>query len=246
MKKECTNPEIGRMIALYEFDRLSPEDKEKFEAHLLECDVCFQDLYEFSPAVEVMQENIKEFRKAVEVKKTIRERIHEKVFSFFQEVWPFYGKLVKKKPGRKRGLIPVLVGAMIVVLMILIFKPRFLYPPISKDKSKPQRIVIHEPEEMESKATMEKMSEQINVQLSEDKEKIVIVWNKVAGAQFYHVYLIENGMERQLTPETGLRETSLSFPAKEIKFNTNYVLKISYKRKDGARIHLTKEFMLKK
>ncbi|MFQ5769327.1 MAG: zf-HC2 domain-containing protein [bacterium] len=124
--KTCTNPEIGQMIGLYEFDCLSSEEKEKFEAHLLECDACFQDFYEFSPTVKVMQENIVEFRKAVE---PITERMREKVFSFLEDVWHFSGKIIWEKP---KMAIPALAGVGIIVLMTLIFNPDFSIPLLSK------------------------------------------------------------------------------------------------------------------
>jgi len=41
--------EIQELIAAYEFDLLTPEQRIDVEAHVKECDQCFEDLYEFAP-----------------------------------------------------------------------------------------------------------------------------------------------------------------------------------------------------
>jgi len=53
---KCTDQEKAKLIGSYELGLLSREEKERFEAHLLECDACFQDLYELSPAVAMLRE----------------------------------------------------------------------------------------------------------------------------------------------------------------------------------------------
>jgi len=62
---KCINPEFGELITLYEFDKLSREDKRKFEAHLLSCDDCFQNYYELAPVIERIRENPAHFLPAL-------------------------------------------------------------------------------------------------------------------------------------------------------------------------------------
>ena len=40
----CRDPEGRSLLVLYALARCAPEEAEAFEAHMLECDACFQDL----------------------------------------------------------------------------------------------------------------------------------------------------------------------------------------------------------
>ncbi|MBN1559112.1 zf-HC2 domain-containing protein [candidate division KSB1 bacterium] len=46
----------GRLLFLYEFDKLSEADRHRFEKHLFECDYCFQSLHALSPVVTLMRQ----------------------------------------------------------------------------------------------------------------------------------------------------------------------------------------------
>jgi hypothetical protein len=50
----CTDPETGRLIGSHELKLLSDEERVRFEAHLMRCDHCFQDLYRTTPLVAKM------------------------------------------------------------------------------------------------------------------------------------------------------------------------------------------------
>lgn len=58
---KCINPKIGDGLLLYQFGRLSDEEKKSFEAHLLECDCCCQEAYAFGPLVERLKANPQPF-----------------------------------------------------------------------------------------------------------------------------------------------------------------------------------------
>lgn len=47
-----SHEELSPLLAAYELNLLSNEDREKFERHLAECDLCFEDAYSFSPVTE--------------------------------------------------------------------------------------------------------------------------------------------------------------------------------------------------
>ena len=50
-----SHEEISPLLAAYEMDLLTPDVHQEVEAHLAECDVCFEDAYSFSPAAEAMR-----------------------------------------------------------------------------------------------------------------------------------------------------------------------------------------------
>lgn len=52
----CTDPAKGELRGSFELGVLSSEEKQEFEAHLLECDHCFEDLYRSAPVAELVRE----------------------------------------------------------------------------------------------------------------------------------------------------------------------------------------------
>ncbi|MDW7681146.1 MAG: hypothetical protein SCK70_11315, partial [bacterium] len=72
--KKCIDSNIGRLIARYEFELLTANEKNEFEEHVLKCDYCFRELYEFSPAVKIIKENRLQFQKAVTAKVSFYEK----------------------------------------------------------------------------------------------------------------------------------------------------------------------------
>jgi hypothetical protein len=52
----CSEPAKGDLRASFELGVLSPEEKRQFEAHLLECDHCFEDLYRSAPVAELVRD----------------------------------------------------------------------------------------------------------------------------------------------------------------------------------------------
>ncbi len=52
----CTDKKIGMLIGSYELGILTDEEKEQFENHLLECEYCFQNLYQAAPITKLVRE----------------------------------------------------------------------------------------------------------------------------------------------------------------------------------------------
>lgn len=52
----CTDQDIGKLLGSYELGLLSEEERRHFENHLLECEYCFQSLYETAPIANLMRE----------------------------------------------------------------------------------------------------------------------------------------------------------------------------------------------
>ena len=67
----CTDKKLGRLLLLYEFDKLSDEDRQKFEFHVMECDFCFQNIHSLAPVVSLMKEEgelaLQQFEKVEEL-----------------------------------------------------------------------------------------------------------------------------------------------------------------------------------
>ena len=53
----CQYPKIGEMLHAYELNQLDPENREKFEIHLLECEHCFNEVANFEKIAEVMTQD---------------------------------------------------------------------------------------------------------------------------------------------------------------------------------------------
>lgn len=49
MKEYCNNPEAGKLLHAYELSLLSDDEKDLFEAHILECGFCYRELHSFNP-----------------------------------------------------------------------------------------------------------------------------------------------------------------------------------------------------
>ncbi len=249
--KACTNPELGNLIALYEFDKLSQEDRDLFEEHLLECDACYQDLYEFSPAVETMKENIKAFRKAVAPERSILQWLLERSAIISQAARRLFWEPLQPLPQFLRPAIPVLVMAVVVFFIVQIAKVDNEPANLAIDKptvqqSEGQRIVLHEPEVMEAKGSSEiksgldggvqdlstshfetKLAESMKAMKSQDNERIIFSWLQTDSIKVVNIYLIGAGKRVQITPMEGIKGNQFSYPAKELDKATTYTWELA-------------------
>jgi len=263
--KACTNPELGNLIALYEFEKLSQEDRDLFEEHLLECDACYQDLYEFSPAVETIKENIKAFRRAVAQERSILQRLSEKLAIISQAARQLFWEPLQDLPKFLRPAIPVLVTAMVVFLIVQIAKVDKEPANIAIDKptvqqSEGQRIVLHEPQEMEAKGSSEikggldsgaqdlspsyfetKLAESMKAAKSQDSQGIIFSWLQTDSIKVVNVYLIGAGKRVQITPAEGIKGNHFSYPAKELDRAISYSWELTGKLVDGKTFRTQKK-----
>lgn len=74
---KCINPKMKELVSLYQFNLLRGEDKLKVEAHLLECDACFEEVYRLSPTVEIMEEMPEFFLDALQPTEAVTMRINK-------------------------------------------------------------------------------------------------------------------------------------------------------------------------
>ncbi|MFQ5632487.1 MAG: tetratricopeptide repeat protein, partial [bacterium] len=109
----CTEPDIGKLITLYEFDALSGDERRKFESHLLSCDECFQSLYTLSPVVERMRENPERFLPALQKGDSIWAALKEKIVAVARDC----KKAIGRMPVPARIAVPA--TAAITALLFL-------------------------------------------------------------------------------------------------------------------------------
>lgn len=122
----CTNPEIGLLITLYEFDKLSESDRRKFEAHLLSCDTCFQSIYRLSPVIARMRENPQKFLRAFEPKKSVLGALKKKMVGTISDGLKAIGRI----PLPVRIAIPSI--AAVTVLLLVLLQPKTQLPNLAR------------------------------------------------------------------------------------------------------------------
>ncbi len=53
---KCTDPELSKLMTDYCFGDLTDEDKRRaFEAHILDCDACWEEVQRLDAAVKALQ-----------------------------------------------------------------------------------------------------------------------------------------------------------------------------------------------
>ena len=113
---KCTDKKIGKLIFLYEFDKLNQGQRKAFEAHLLECDYCFQNLYTLSPVVKKMRENPQAFLPALSVPERIPFR--KKVRALWDKLVPDISGIPVTVLKPVRIAVPVVAAIIAAVLII--------------------------------------------------------------------------------------------------------------------------------
>jgi len=125
---KCTNPDIGRLITRYEFEMLSDDEKRIFEAHLLECDYCFEDLYSMSQVLETMkkepevfigilEESIKQFEGV-----TLLGRLREKAINVIYSITSFVFSQLREHRAVAFGAA---VSVVVLICSIIILRVPF-------------------------------------------------------------------------------------------------------------------------
>ena len=207
---KCIDPSIGQMIGRYEFDLLTPEEKEIFEAHFIECDACFQDLHSFLPVVNTIKKHRKEFQKSVKDKK---------------EGFQLYKVMTSIKPVR----LAIIVAALILITIISYQINYLLINPRSPGKiahlqGEPQILTPHGPDIQPLRGdslTVQSSIEQsliqsMQVKLDVKKQEISLFWKEVSGVQSYSIILIDQTSQDTIFSMTRVKKSPLIFSFSEI------------------------------
>jgi len=119
----CINPKMKKLVSLYQFDLLDEPEKISVEAHLIECDACFEELYQLSPAIETIEEMPHCFSDALKPRETNTAKVVkffkkarrsimnviDPIFKTFAEWW---------KIPAFRIFAPAMVMALLVLILI--------------------------------------------------------------------------------------------------------------------------------
>jgi len=226
---ECKNPEIGRMIGRYEFDLLTPDEKAQFEAHVLECDACFQELHAFSPAVRTIKKHIRAFRKAVQEEKPR--------FRLFNVLIP-------------QSIVRYAVAAsiLIVVAVVAIHMKDALFGPSVSDEmiashEAPQLLTPHDPDVQALKGDMEIAPSAVRkiligsmrVRVNQDEGTLELMWNPVAGVDAYALCWIDAVSQDTVFSSTEIKNPPFQFSLSRITMDHPYIWRLSG-FSDGKRL----------
>jgi len=251
--KKCKNTAIAIMMGRYEFDLLTPEEKKEFEDHLLNCDYCFRELYEFSPAVKTMNENLSQFRKAVTAK-----------FSFYEKVKSYLPKFIPEPVKPAIPAIGLVIAAIIFVSIIwTVVKPSLIRNQQLTSNSQPAKIVLQDGEEMAHKgdmekftvvdsalvklpepATMKRLNQSMEIRPSVTGDSLIFCWRKFDDVKSYHISLINKNVTVFLTPAQGISDSIFVYAKK----NLNLAQIINWELKavlfNGSHFKTQKKFQL--
>ena len=123
---KCIDSKIKKMVSLYQFNLLDEQQRTKVEAHLLECDACFQELYQLSPVVENLLEMPECFTDALKPRPTHSLHISKYVKDvgdiMKKEIDSFYSlALLLWKKSAFKIIIPAMVA--VIVISFLVYLP---------------------------------------------------------------------------------------------------------------------------
>ncbi|UCC43380.1 MAG: tetratricopeptide repeat protein [Candidatus Zixiibacteriota bacterium] len=106
MSGGCIDRKFEQMLYAWELDILGPEDRQRLEAHLLDCDSCFMKVTEFEKAsLHLSRDRV--------VRQTVLEE-GEREIAVEKTGTPRQSRLLRK---------PALVAAVSLVLLLIILKP---------------------------------------------------------------------------------------------------------------------------
>ena len=122
---KCINPKMKELVSMYQFNLLGGGDKLKVEAHLLECDACFEEVYRLSPTVKMMEEAPEFFLDALQTKEpsamqidNLTHKIRDSFSNLKTQIFPKISELWKVPITRV--LIPV---AAVAIILLIVWSP---------------------------------------------------------------------------------------------------------------------------
>jgi len=258
MSKKCTNPEIGRLLARYEFGKVIKEEKIKFERHLLECEACYKEYYSFLPVTETIKNNIKDFQKAVRPKRHIIDILKNIISTAIREI----SDNVSTMPG------PVKVAIPAIALIVIIIIGYFLGFPghhnnvrliVQKDS---EEFLLHPPENIASKAYGDSLSSLKHGNIAEkdnyiesfvkkmfiekfnERRALIFRWPQVKDIDYYQHYLSQARDQEVISPVETLTDTLFMYPIENIPKNQTMVWNLIVCYEDGNKFIVTKKFKI--
>ena len=119
---KCIDPKMKKLVSLYQFNMLGEEEKFSVEDHLLECDACFEEVYRFCPAVEIVEDKPEFFLNALQPKTSLAMRMIDSFKRFIRGTVDLRKNIFAKiDQGFKKPAIRILVPAIATALLLIIF-----------------------------------------------------------------------------------------------------------------------------
>lgn len=123
---KCTNPELGAMITRYELGLLTDAERQKFEEHLLSCNACFADFYEFLPVAQTMKSHPQECLEALAAPVGWAASLRQ----FRLAVWAELDALCEHASVRAAGY--AFASAVVAVALLFVFAPEWHYDHLAQ------------------------------------------------------------------------------------------------------------------
>lgn len=123
---KCTNPELKKQLACYQFGLLSNDEKVRLEAHLFDCPDCLEDLYQFTPIINLLEAMPDQFLPALQPRPSAIERLRHagaKVLATIKRCWLATPTAAPKTIWERipfRLLVPVMAAILIITLIWLL------------------------------------------------------------------------------------------------------------------------------
>jgi len=132
-KNECIAPEVGRLLTQYELGQLEQEEQDRFEEHLMDCDLCRRELEEMLPIITAIRGHKAEVAKALHSEGISFKSLKERLLALprpAQVKSASLGHLWQKilHGLRTFGRPRIFVPAAVVVIALLLFVTLFHHP----------------------------------------------------------------------------------------------------------------------
>lgn len=257
MSDKCTNPDIGRLLARYEFGKVTPEEKKQLERHLLECEACYKEYYSFLPVTETIKNNMEEFREAAHSREHLITTLKKLISNAVKKCIDSITLL----PRPARVLIPACTLAVVVIVYFLSSQGQFNEFNVVVDKSTTTSLV-HQPETIPSKAygdsiaasksgsdakeddLIDTFMKKMFIEKDTERRALIFRWPFVPHLNYYQCYLEVLKDKKTITPVETLTDTLFLYPIESIPKNQTMVWNLNVVYKDGKQYLFTKEFKI--
>ena len=235
MNHECCNKTISENLNYFEFGLLSGSEKERFEEHLLECDACFQSVYETLPAMQTIAAFKSEFLAAATVAPSVLEQGQQRFIDFIETL--IAG--ARFEESLFSIFKPAMVVAAIALVAVLLISPEIIFQSDStgnrnqlvvEDTISDNKISGSVPQD--ANATLREMESQsgkktLRLHFEKQSQTLTVQWFNRTGIEHYNVFLVTGDEQQQLTPEGGIRDTTFVIPYAKFSENQSYSIRIT-------------------
>lgn len=230
MNHECCNKTIGEKLNYFEFGLLSGSEKERFEEHLLECDVCFQSVYETLPAMQTIAAFKSEFLTAAAVAPSQLERTQQRFIDIVETL------IAGARFDESLFSIfkPAIAVAAIALVAVLLISPEIIFQSDSPG-NRNQLVVEYSISDnkisgsvpQDANATLSEMESQsgknaLKLHFEKHTQTLTVQWFSRTGIDHYNVFLVTGDEQQQLTREGGIRDTTFVIPYSKFLENQSY------------------------